>query len=133
MSVTIDGEGVVCGLDGVADFDLLRAAVGRKGSRDIFLYAIDLLELNGQDVRQEPWEARRNALAKLPRDAEQGIQLSEHIDDADGDLLFRHACALGLERIVAKRRDRPYQSGRSPDWVKVKNPNAPAATRILEW
>jgi hypothetical protein len=35
-------------------------------------------------------------------------------------------------RIVAKRRDRPYRSGRSPDWIKVKNPNAPAATRVIE-
>jgi ATP-dependent DNA ligase len=33
---------------------------------------------------------------------------------------------MGLEGIVAKRRDRPYRSGRSPDWIKVKNPDAPA-------
>jgi hypothetical protein len=35
--------------------------------------------------------------------------------------VFAHACKLGLEGIVAKRRDRPYRSGRSPDWIKVKN------------
>jgi ATP-dependent DNA ligase len=40
---------------------------------------------------------------------------------------------MGLEVIVAKRRDRPYKSGRSSDWVKVKNPNAPEAMRIMEW
>jgi hypothetical protein len=34
--------------------------------------------------------------------------------------------------IVAKRRDRPYRSGRSPDWIKVKNPDAPAAIRVIE-
>jgi hypothetical protein len=34
--------------------------------------------------------------------------------------------------IVPKRRDRPYRSGRSPDWIKVKNPDAPAATRVIE-
>jgi bifunctional non-homologous end joining protein LigD len=28
---------------------------------------------------------------------------------------------MGLEGIVAKRRDKPYRSGRSPDWIKVKN------------
>jgi bifunctional non-homologous end joining protein LigD len=44
-SVTLDGEGVVCGQNGVADFDLLRAAVGRKGSQTAFLYAFDLLDL----------------------------------------------------------------------------------------
>ena len=39
----------------------------------------------------------------------------------------------GLEGIVAKRRDRPYRSGRSPDWIKVKNPDAPATVRVLTW
>jgi ATP-dependent DNA ligase len=40
---------------------------------------------------------------------------------------------MGLEGIVAKRRDRPYRSGRSTDWIKVENPDASAATRITEW
>jgi len=39
---------------------------------------------------------------------------------------------MGLEGIVAKRRDRPYKSGRSPDWIKIKKPNAPAVARLLE-
>ena len=64
-SVTIDGEGVVCGPDGVTDFDRLRAAMGRKGSRQAFVYAFDLLELDGQDLRREPWETRRTTLASL--------------------------------------------------------------------
>ena len=46
--------------------------------------------------------------------------------------MFHHACRMGLEGIVAKRRDRPYKSGRSLDWIKVKNPDAPAATRLIE-
>jgi bifunctional non-homologous end joining protein LigD len=127
-SVTIDGEGVVCGPDGVSDFNLLHAACRRA-----FLYAFDLLELEGTDLRNEPWETRRATLASLLRKSNEGIRLCEHIEDADGDLVFRHACKLGLEGIVAKRRDKPYRSGRSADWVKVKNPRAPAATRIMEW
>jgi len=47
--------------------------------------------------------------------------------------MFRHACTLGLEGIVSKRRDAPYRSCRSPDWIKVNNPRAPAATRSMEW
>jgi ATP-dependent DNA ligase len=39
---------------------------------------------------------------------------------------------MGLEGIVAKRRDRPYKSGRSPDWIMIKNPDAPAATGVIE-
>jgi len=47
-------------------------------------------------------------------------------------LAFRHVCRMSLEGIVAKRSERPYRSGRSPDWFKVKNPDAPAATRVIE-
>jgi bifunctional non-homologous end joining protein LigD len=131
-SGAIDGEGVVCGPDGITDFNRLRAALGRKGSRQAFLYAFDLLELNGQDLRREPWETRRATLASLLRNAADGIRLSEHIEVTDDTTIFGHACAMGLEGIVAKRRDRPYRSGRSPDWIKVKNPNAPAATRLID-
>ena len=55
------------------------------------------------------WQALRSAASH------QGIQLSEHIDGADGEIVFRHPCKLGLEGIVAKQLDRPYRSGRSPD------------------
>ena len=131
-SVTLDGEGVACDWDGVTDFHLLRAALGRKGSRRTFLYAFDLLELDGRDLRDRRWEDRRKALTKLLRKAPAGIRLSDHLATTDGDALFRHACAMGLEGIVAKRRDKPYKSGRSPDWIKVKNPDAPAVTRLIE-
>jgi bifunctional non-homologous end joining protein LigD len=131
-SVTIDGEGVVCRPDGVSDFDRLRAAVGRMGSRDAFLYAFDLLEIDGKDLRRYEWHVRRATLRSLIRRAGPGVRISEHLD-GDGVAAFRHACPMGLEGIVAKRRDKPYRSGRSPDWIKVKNPSAPAASRILEW
>jgi ATP-dependent DNA ligase len=41
-------------------------------------------------------------------------------------------CKLGLEGIVSKRKDSAYRSGRSPDWLKKKNPDAPAVTREAE-
>jgi bifunctional non-homologous end joining protein LigD len=131
-SIVIDGEAVVCRPDGVADFDLLRAAVGRNGSRAAFLYAFDLLELDGRDLRAKSWDDRREALTSLLRGCEHGIRLSEYLDGADGETVFEHACKLGLEGIVAKRRDRPYRSGRSADWIKVKNPDAPAVTRLID-
>jgi ATP-dependent DNA ligase len=39
---------------------------------------------------------------------------------------------MGLEGIVSKRRGSRYRSGRSPDWIKSKNPNAPAVKREAE-
>src|ERR1700719_21565 len=52
--------------------------------------------------------------------------------EADGPDVFHHACKLGLEGIVSKRKDSRYKSGRSPDWIKSKNPNAPAVRREAE-
>jgi bifunctional non-homologous end joining protein LigD len=123
-SVTLDGEGVACGLGGVTDFELLRSALGRPAKREVFLYAFDLLELDGRDIRREPWSDRRWKLARLLRGAGHGAQLSDHVDGNDGEAIFRHACLMGLEGIVAKRRNKPYRSGRSPDWIKVKNLDA---------
>ena len=51
---------------------------------------------------------------------------------SDGETIFRHACALGAEGLVARRQDKPYRSGRCADWVKIKNPTAPAAVRQME-
>jgi bifunctional non-homologous end joining protein LigD len=53
--------------------------------------------------------------------------------DGDGAAMFRHVCAMGLEGIVSKGRDSVYRSGRSPAWVKVKNPDSPAASRTIEF
>jgi hypothetical protein len=55
----------------------------------------------------------------------------EHIE-GDGPTVFAHACKLGLEGIVSKRKDSAYRSGRSPDWLKMKNSDAPAVKRDEE-
>jgi ATP-dependent DNA ligase len=59
------------------------------------------------------------------------IVLNEHFEE-DGAAVYRAACQLGSEGIVSKRLGSPYRSGRSAVWVKVKNPNAPAAKREAE-
>ena len=46
--------------------------------------------------------------------------------------MFQHACKMGLEGIVSKRLGSRYRSGRSPDWLKFKNPAAPAVIREAE-
>jgi bifunctional non-homologous end joining protein LigD len=128
-SCLIDGEMVVCNDRGLAVFDLLRR--GPQVKAEAFLYAFDLLELDGRDLRREPIEVRKAALAKLLRGAKPGIQLSEHLQ-GNGPIIFEHACQLGCEGIVSKRRGSRYRSGTSSDWIKVKNPNAPAVRREAE-
>ena len=73
-SVTLDGEGVACDPSGVTNFELLRAALGRPAKREVFLYAFDLLELDGRDMRREPWSDRRWRLARLLRGAGHGLR-----------------------------------------------------------
>ena len=106
-SVTLDGEGVACGPDGVTNFDLLRAALGRPAKREVFLYAFDLIELDARDMRREPWSDRRWKLAHLLRGAGHGVQLSDHVEGTDGEAAFCQACAMGLASRTRMRRLRP--------------------------
>jgi bifunctional non-homologous end joining protein LigD len=93
----------------------MRACLSRQGAPEAFLYASDVLELDGHDLRHESWEGRRAVLVQLLANADEGIRLCEHIEDVDGAVVFRQACVMGLEGIVAKRRDSRYHSGRSRD------------------
>ena len=81
----------------------------------------------GDDLRRDPLDVRKATLASVV--AKGGP--NEHIE-GDGEAIFRHACKLRLEGIVSKRKDSPYRSGRSPDWLKFKNPAAPAVKREAE-
>jgi bifunctional non-homologous end joining protein LigD len=85
------------------------------------LIAFDLLRLDGDDIRERPIEARREALARLVAGVK-GIVFSEAFA-AHGAVVFKMACELGLEGIVSKRAGSRYHSGRSRTWLKCKNPN----------
>jgi bifunctional non-homologous end joining protein LigD len=128
-SCIIDGEAVACDDNGVASFNLIRY---RRHDDSTFLYAFDLIELNGDDLRRDPLEVRKATLASIvAAKASPGIRFNEHIE-GDGPTVFAHACKLGLEGIVSKRKDSAYRSGRSPDWLKMKNPACAAVTREAE-
>jgi bifunctional non-homologous end joining protein LigD len=118
-AAVIDGEIVVQNEKGIPDFGTLRAAIGREPDRLLF-YAFDLSHLDGIDLRGAALSDRRRVLAmlikKLPRTH---IILSETINEPV-DVLFQHACQMGIEGIVAKRADAPYRSGRVETWIKVK-------------
>jgi ATP-dependent DNA ligase len=109
----------------------MRAVFGREGSPDVFLYAFDVVEMDGHDLRPQRWDARRALLTQLLDRCQDGLRLSEHVEDTDGALVFRQACVMGLEGIVAKRRDSRYRSGRCREWIKVKNPAHPAFERAM--
>ena len=106
-SCIIDGEAVACDDDGVPSFDRIRY---RRHDGSVFLYAFDLIELNGDDLRRDPLEVRKATLASILAKAAPGLRFNEHLEHEDGEIVFRHACKLGLEGIVSKRKDSPYRS-----------------------
>jgi bifunctional non-homologous end joining protein LigD len=127
-SCIIDGEAVACDDNGVASFDLVRH---HRANDSVFLYAFDLIELNGDDLRRDPLQVCKATLASILAKAGLGIRFNERIE-GDGPSVFAHACKMGLEGIVSKRKDSAYRSGRSPDWIKMKNPACAAVKREAE-
>jgi bifunctional non-homologous end joining protein LigD len=91
-----------------------------------------VLELNGTDLRREPIKVRKATLASILRNSRHGVRLNEHLEHACGLTVFQHACKMGLEAIVSTRLGSRYRSGRSPAWLKFKNPVAPAVKREAE-
>jgi bifunctional non-homologous end joining protein LigD len=128
-ALVLDGEAVVCDDDGTANFEMLHSQAHNDRA---FLYAFDLLELGGVDVRPLPLEERRGRLQYLLRSVSgPGVQFNDHIV-GDGATIFEHACKLGFEGIVSKHREHPYRSGPSKSWIKVKNPSAPGMLTFQE-
>jgi bifunctional non-homologous end joining protein LigD len=125
-SCLIDGEAVTCDEQGTPVFKLL---IRNRQYASAQLYAFDLLELDGEDLRGEPIEARKHALTRLLRKDRAGLLISQPID-APADVAFKHICQLGLEGIVSKKLGSRYESGRSSLWLKTINPNAPALQRL---
>jgi bifunctional non-homologous end joining protein LigD len=110
----------------VADFEALHS---RLNDERATACAFDLLMLNGDDLRRKPFAERKAALRKLLGRSRKGIQYVENTE-GDGEEMFQAACKLGLEGIVSKRIDAPYRSGPARSWLKIRNPKAPAATRV---
>src|SRR6478752_3859014 len=117
-SFVLDGEAVLLGVDGRSDFNGLHS---RKHDDEVQFYAFDMLVSDGDDLRKLPLTMRKTNLARLLARRVDGIHLAPFEHGEIGPDLFRHACLIGLEGLVSKRRDSLYRAGRSPNWVKVKN------------
>ena len=124
-SAILDGELVVENEKGVSSFSMLQTDL-KEGRDDRFVYWVfDLLYLDGRDLRDEPLSARKAALQRLLRGERKNgpIRYADYFEE-DGSVVFKHASELGLEGIVSKRRDAPYRSGRSDNFVKTKSHDA---------
>ena len=120
-SALIDGELVVEDEAGISDFPGLQIALKAGRSDRMCFYAFDLLYLEGSNLTGARLDARKALLQGAIAAAPEGgrVRYSEHIDE-DGQAMALHACRMGLEGIISKRRDQPYRSGRGPGWLKTK-------------
>ena len=103
-----------------------------KHNEEVQLYAFDMLAGDGDDMRELPLSMHKANLARLLARRSEGIFVAPFEQGEIGPDLFRAACRMGLEGLVSKRRDRPYQPGRSKHWIKVKNRQHPAMSRVME-
>ncbi len=120
-SALVDGEAVVEDENGVSRFSALQEALSeRKTASAAVFIAFDLLYLDGYSLRDVPLDDRKAILAKLlSSNRHPSLRYSDHVVGS-GQAMYEHACRLGLEGIVSKRRDAPYRSGRSGEWTKSK-------------
>jgi bifunctional non-homologous end joining protein LigD len=116
----IDGEIVVMDDAGVPDFNALQNAFDTSRSEAIEYFVFDAPFLNGKDLRRVPLWSRRAALkAALEGKDDRKVRFSQDFDIPPLQMLDA-ACRMGLEGIMAKRRDSAYTSGRSENWLKLK-------------
>jgi bifunctional non-homologous end joining protein LigD len=69
----------------MTNFDRVRY---RRNDASVFLYAFDLIELNGEDLRRDPLEVRKATLANIVAKAGPGLWFNDHIEE-DGETVFR--------------------------------------------
>ncbi len=119
-TLLIDGELVLNAETGHSDFSALQDDLSAARKDRMVYMAFDLLHRDGTDLRSSPLTERKAALEPLIAGiSDPSVRFSEHLEES-GEALLEHACRLGLEGIVSKRRDAPYRSGRGKDWVKSK-------------
>jgi len=120
-SALLDGEVAALAADGRTSFQALQTALSDGRTDRLTYFVFDLLHLNGKDLSDRPLDERKRALRKLlpPSLKSEVLRFNDHVE-AQGDEFYAQACRLGIEGIIAKRRDAPYRGGRSTDWLKVK-------------
>jgi bifunctional non-homologous end joining protein LigD len=113
----LDGEVVALDPSGRPSFQALQHRSAHP-SHAIAYYAFDLLHVDGKDLTRQPLAARRELLPGVLK--ESGILLSMALEGSAREVIAA-VSSLGLEGVIAKRRDSRYDAGqRSGAWVKLK-------------
>jgi bifunctional non-homologous end joining protein LigD len=115
-----DGEIVATDAKGVPNFGMLQRSFDNRRTDNIAYYLFDIPYLAGRDLRGIPLEERRAILARVfERISDDHIKFSQEFKGVPSEILGQ-ACGMGLEGLIAKRRDSTYVLRRSADWIKPK-------------
>lgn len=118
VSAVVDGEIIVMNEKGYPDFGALQTWRS-EADGELVYYLFDLLWCDGYDLMQTPLIDRREVLKKIIPSSGP-VRLSENFD-VTGTELIALAAKMGLEGIVAKKKNSLYYAGqRTRDWLKVK-------------
>jgi bifunctional non-homologous end joining protein LigD len=119
--VTLDGEVVVLASDGTTNFAGLQAAFQEGAQNPLTYFCFDALHLEGRSTRALPLVERKALLAEMLVGTDTKVlAVSEHIETG-GKAMFKQACSLGAEGIIAKRAQAKYAAGsRGGEWLKLK-------------
>jgi|SRR6266498_1701058 len=120
-SAILDGEIVIVDARGRSSFQKLQRAMGKGVSGNFAYEVFDLIYLDGFSLTQTPLRQRKHLLKDLCKSASDrgALRYSDHLE-GNGDGFFKHACEYGIEGIVSKLADSPYESKRNRNWLKVK-------------
>jgi bifunctional non-homologous end joining protein LigD len=125
-SAILDGEVVVVDKAGRSSFQKLQQSMGRGGDKaPAFVFEIfDLIYLDGYSLTRTPLRLRKAQLEALFTSArfkghKGALRYSDHVE-GNGAQFFKQACEYGIEGIVSKLADSPYESTRNRNWLKTK-------------
>jgi bifunctional non-homologous end joining protein LigD len=126
VTAILDGEVVIVDQAGRSSFQKLQQAMGRGGDKvPAFVFEIfDLIYLDGYSLTKTPLRERKATLEQLLaavkiKEAKSPLRYSDHVE-GNGALFFKQACEYGIEGIVSKLADSPYESTRNRNWLKTK-------------
>lgn len=126
VNAILDGEVVVVDKAGRSSFQALQQSMGRGGDKvPAFVFEIfDLIYLEGYNLTHTPLRERKSLLESLlqsgkSKAAKSVLRYSDHVE-GNGALFFKQACEYGIEGIVSKLADSPYESTRNRNWLKTK-------------
>jgi bifunctional non-homologous end joining protein LigD len=121
QSAILDAEVVAMDSSGRSSFQGLQQAIHKTGGRGLVLEVFDLIYIEGFNIQRTPLIQRKGVLEQLIGSvrSDRVLRYSDHVA-GNGAKFFKQACGFGLEGIVSKLADSPYESTRSHNWQKVK-------------